>query len=1431
MEKSIKKVAIALAMLPLMAFDFQFSVAFSQSIQPIYSFVRGPANQIGYNIELTLGPDGNFYGTAAEGGRYGSGTVFQVTTNGVLTILYSFTGGSDGNLPDVALTLGSDGNFYGTTEGGTVFKVTTNGVLTTLVTNLSYSISGFTLGTDGNFYGTASQGNSDGAVFEMTTNGVLTTLASFAGTNGAYPEGVLTLGPDGNFYGTTRSGGGTGDGTVFRVTTNGVLTTLASFAGTNGADPQTALTLGPDGNFYGIAGGGGGTMFKVTTSGVLTSVASSIGNLYLEGSLILGPDGNFYGASQWEGSNGAVFELTTNGVLSWLYFFTGGGDGANPAGELVLGPNGEFYGTTSSVNFAGGGPGGGTVFEVTTNGILTTLVNFGSADGDPARLTLGPGVLYGTTQLGGSNDFGAVFEVTTNGLLTRLHSFNWLQADGSNSGGATPLAALTPGPDGNFYGTTSEGGSNGDGTVFEVTINGVFTALASFANTNGASPEAALTLGPDGNLYGTASSGGSSGDGTVFRVTTNDVLITLDNFAGGNGADPYDALILGPDGNFYGTASGGGSNGNGTVFEVTTNGTLTTLYTFSATVYDETSGLSTNYDGANPYASLILGPDGNFYGTTFYGGSNGNGTVFEVATNGTFTTLHTFALAVYDSANSNNTNNEGAYPYAGLILGPDGSFYGTTFSGGSNGFGTVFKATTNGLLTTLYSFTGGNDGANPYAGLTLGPDGNFYGTTSSGGDGGSGAIYRLDLAPSIIQQPANQSVSSGNEAGFSVTLFGTAPYSFQWLSNGVPILNGTNGTLNISNAITADEARYSVIATNAWGSITSSVANLVVGYAPMIATQPQSVIVTNGALASFTVSATGTPPLSYQWQLNETNLIDGGSFSGSDTTNLIVHPVTTNDVGNYTVIVANSFGSVTSSVANLAVEVPPYIIREPQNVNATNGALANFTVFAGGAPPLLYQWQLNGTNLTDGGAFSGSSTTNLVVVPANTNNAGNYRVIITNGLGSVTSTVAGLVVVMQPYIIREPQNVIVTNGAPASFTVFAAGTPPLSYQWFFNGTNLTDGGAFSGSATTSLSVNRATTNQIGSYAVIVTNDWGSVTSSVAKLTMLLPSQNLFVASQGTVYEFGPSGVGITFASGLFDITALAVNSAGDLFVSDGFGKIYEYTPMGVGSIFPTSLTGVATAMAFSGTNLFVSAGYFNGYIEEIAPNGGLESYFSYGPVGDGLAFNTSGDLFVAVTYSNSIVEIGKNIGQFGQNGQITFASGLDEPEGLAFNSASNLFVANWANGYVYEFTNSFGTLNTNPITFAVGNAPYGLAFDNAGDLFIANQEGNNITEVSTNGTQTTFASNINLPSALAISPPLIPASIQPNVQATATGGTFTFSWLPLNTYPPVGYQIQYTTNLMSGWSNIGSIITNGVTSFTTAIGYNPQNYYRVQIVQ
>jgi uncharacterized repeat protein (TIGR03803 family) len=449
-------------------------------------------------------------------------------------------------------------------------------------------------------------------------------------------------------------------------------------------------------------------------------------------------------------------------------------------------------------------------------------------------------------------------------ILTVLHQFSALESY-TNSDGAKPLGGLTQSQDGSFYGTTEMGGTNGDGTIFKITPPGAFVLVHAFSafvgNTNedGAYPEATLTLGSDGSLYGTSSGGGSNGNyGTVFKITTNDTLVTLHTFNFYDGENPAAPLVLAGDGNFYGAAVLGGTNDNGTLFEITSNGTFQTLYEFSF-ASNSPADIYTNSDGSRPYG-LTLGRDGNFYGTTAFGGTNGNGTVFQFTTNRVFNLLHTFSLQ-----DTNGQNADGASPQAPLTQGLDGGFYGTTpnggayalgtifrvntnskfstilsfnyFTNGGNpyapllldhglfygtagdfdvGAGTIFQVTSNGAATVLYSFSqpdtnsDNGDGAYPETGLTLGRDGNFYGTTSSGGNNGAGVVFRLTFPTLSVSDVGNLVVLSWptNQSGFFLQST-TNLDNPAWTATPAPLVVG--GQFVVSNAPSGTSTFYRLI--------------------------------------------------------------------------------------------------------------------------------------------------------------------------------------------------------------------------------------------------------------------------------------------------------------------------------------------------------------------------------------------------------------------------------------------------------------------------------------------------------------------------------------------------------------------------------------------------------------------------------------------
>jgi len=442
-----------------------------------------------------------------------------------------------------------------------------------------------------------------------------TTLHMFDAADGWYPSGGLVRGADGNLYGTTLYGGtntacyATSCGTIFKITLSGMLTTLYYFcalgypACTDGEWPL-GLIQATNEDFYGTTALGGANQCQL--------------NGYTNGC-------------------GTVFKMTPSGTLTRLYSFcaqSGCPDGQSPAG-LIQGTDGNFYGTTE---------------------------------------------LGGASQCPSGGGCGTVFKMTPGGTLTTLHTF-----DGSDGSG--PQAALVQGTDGNFYGTTSGGGANlalgdGGGTVFKITPGGTLTTLYSFCAQSGCAdgclPEAGLIQATNGDFYGTTANGGANtscngGCGTVFNMTPSGTLMTLYSFCaqGGcaDGENPNGGLVQAANGDFYGTTFDGGVNCplacGGTAFKITPSGTLTTLHGFCA------QDAPSCTDGDNPDAGLAQATSGYLYGTTADGGIGGNGTIFSLSVG-----LGPSVPAV----NAGGVLNSGSYTTQGVAPGSIVSIFGTNLA-------------------------------------------------------------------------------------------------------------------------------------------------------------------------------------------------------------------------------------------------------------------------------------------------------------------------------------------------------------------------------------------------------------------------------------------------------------------------------------------------------------------------------------------------------------------------------------------------------------------------------------------------------------------------------------------------------------------------------------------------------------------------------
>ncbi len=346
--------------------------------------------------------------------------------------------------------------------------------------------------------------------------------------------------------------------------------------------------------------------------------------------------------------------------------------------------------------------------------------------------------------------------------FTVLHNFT------GGEDGQWPYAGVTLDRAGNLYGTAShgaDGGGSGQGTAYKLTHAGsgwTFNTLFAFESPGGWQPQARIIFGPDGALYGTTFAGGSNGNGTVYNLRPNPTACPMPcpwtaTFLHGFGGDhdgsypTYGDIIFDQAHNIYGTALGGGDYGYGVVYELTSSGTESVLYSFSGT------------DGGMPYGGVTFDNAGNLYGTTSEGGLSGYGTVFAL----------TYAVGVGWTEHTlyNFTNgSDGSYPIAGLIFDQSGNLYGATINGGSGGGGTVFELSpSNGswTLNTIYSFTGyyANSNCGPESALVMDGAGNLYGATACDGANDFGSVFMLTLSNGIWSQTVLHDFTGGGDGG------------------------------------------------------------------------------------------------------------------------------------------------------------------------------------------------------------------------------------------------------------------------------------------------------------------------------------------------------------------------------------------------------------------------------------------------------------------------------------------------------------------------------------------------------------------------------------------------------------------------------------------------------------------------------------------
>jgi uncharacterized repeat protein (TIGR03803 family) len=1139
--------------------------------------------------------NGVLYGTTYGGGTNGYGTVFKLNTNGTgFAVLKHFTGQTDGSQPSCSLVL-SGTTLYGTTTGGgtngdgTVFKINTDGSDYTVLKDFDASsdggwpesglvLSGTTL------YGTASWGGAasgNGTVFKLNNDGSgFAVLKDFTNSSdGTGPNAGLIL-SGGTLYGTTIEGGSSGYGTVFKLNNDGsAFAVLKDFTNwTDGANCWSGLLLSNT-TLFGTASAGGnygyGAVFSLETDGsdftVITSFAGGDGT-QPGGNLLLVVT-NFYGTTRSGGAsgNGTIFKVNLDGSgYAVLKEFTGD-DGAYPNGSLTVSGT-TLYGLTCY----GGSNGCGTVFKIETDGSgftslyqFSALISNGSvntnADGGfpQAGLVLSSTTLYGTAASGGMNGNGVVFEVNTDGSgYTLLHTFSATAWDGSewtNADGALPSSSLTLSGT-TLYGTTGGGSSNGWGTVFAMNTNGSgYTLLKQFAHdTDGGSPTTGLLLSGT-TLYGALGSGGGPWNGAVFRIERDGTSYTvLKRFAFGDGVYPLGGLTL-SGATLFGTMSAGGTVANGTVFQVNPDGGgFAVLKDFAGS------------DGNSPQGGLVMSGAA-LYGTATYGGGLNGGLLFSLSPGPPTISVPPQSQTIPVGATIDFEVQATGWPAA------------LAYQWYFNGANALSGATNSTLELTNVLFA--------QSGAYTVVISNLYGSVTS-------AVATLLVEdPFINSQPSSQSAGVGDTVQFIVDALGTAPLSFQWLKDGTNlnddarISGAQTAILTLSNVLAADAGGYSVIVTNVSGSVTSLVATLSVAD-PFIRTPPLSQTADPWQTVQFSVLAGGTQPLSYQWLKDGTNLNNGGRISGAQTATLAISNVFGGDAGQYSVLVSNTSGNVTSSPAVLTVNTAAYAVLHYFSGN--DGAFPRARLLLSGTT--LYGTTCYGGITNDINDY-GCGT----VFKVNTDGSG-FTVLHSFNGSDGQYTFSDLVLSGSTLYGTTPYTVFKINTDGTGFTVLCSFGGELRTGLVLSGTTLF-GTTFFGGSYNSGTVFKINTDGTGFTAL--KNFTGGSDGGDLESALVLSGTTLY----GTTLQGGLTNQYYPYSCG----TVFKINTDGS-----GFSTLYRFT--GINAENPAGQLGLSGGTLYGITdsaNSYHAPNY--GVVYKVSTGGGaftvLKDYPAGGPDG------------------------------------------------------------------------------------------------------------------------------------------------------------------------------------------------------------------------
>ena len=1403
----------------------------------------------------------------------------KVNTNGIISTIagngsatYAGDGGQATNASlyfPTGIAFDATGNLYIADYANyRIRKVDTNGIITTVAGSGSYGFSG-----DGGAATNASLANPIGVACDVSgdvciadyynnrirkvdTNGIITTVAGknvqgFSEDGGAatnaslyYPYGVA-CGVSGNVYIADHY-----NDRIRKVDTNGIITTMAGgvvggFVGDGGTATNASLNE-PEGvacdvfgNLY-IADTYDSRIRKVDTSGIITTLvgksssgysgdggAATNATLYYPSGVASDATGNLYIAD--------TVNARIRKVLLYAGYptFTLNNIGASNAGNYSVVITSPYGSVTSQV--------------------ATLAVAFSPTIAiQPFSQTNLPGttVNFNITAIGtGPFTYQWLFNGTNlpNNIITTVagNGSNGFAGDGglATSGSLHYPNGVTFDAFGNLYVADYD-----NNRIRKVATNGIIITVAGknnrgYSGDGGAATNASLqnpsavAFDASGNLYIA-----DTLNCRIRKVGTNRIIITV----AGNGSYGYSgdggaatnaglyypvAVVFDSLGNLYIA-----DQDNNRIRKVDTNGIITTVAGNGPT-YPATGSYSGD-GGAATNASLYY-PSGVAFDVigNFYIADNGNNRIRKVATNGIITTVAGNGSRTYAGDGGAATNASLYWP-SGVTFDSSGNLYIADY--GNN---RIREVATNGIITSVAGSSAsgyfGDGGAATNAGLY---------NPSSVAFNFSGNMY--------IADSANNRIRAVSFAGYP-----------------------TNLTLLAVSALNAGS--YTVVVTSSYGSVTSVVALLTVAAPAIITSQPASQLAAVGSSPSFSVAVAGSGPFGYEWFFAGTNLIQAGTNSS-----LMLPGISTNNAGNYTVVITNAYGSVTSAIATLTVAALPTITVQPTSLVTAVGSSASFSVSVIGSGPFGYEWFFAGTNLVQ----SGTNST-LTLASITTNNAGSYMVVITNIIGSATSQVATLTVGFPPLVATQPASQTNLAGTAVSFSVAVTGTGPFTYQWQFNGTNLP---------------NNIITTVAGNGTNGYSGDGGPATSAnlYGPACMAFDSfGNLYFADQSnnrirkvdtngvitTVAGNGPSQYGSGGYSGDGGLATnaalgwppgIAVDGVGNLFIADrNNGRIRKVDTNGI----ITTVAGEGSGGTFGGAatnlslgkpegvaldnagNLFFADGFDNAIfkvdtndiITSVAGNGGAATNAWLNQPW-GLALDNLGNLFIADTFSDRVRKVATNgvittvagngsAGYSGDGGAAPNAM-LDMPSSVALDHAGNLFIAENANACIRKVDTN-GLITTvagqgqhgghsgdgGAATNAMLNGPRGVALDNAGNLFIGDFFNNRIREVHFAGYPTLVMTNVSATNAGNYSvvitspygsvtssiatltvdtPPFI--STQPQNRTAPAGGSTNFNVTAGGT-PPLNYQWWMTASPQSNATAVpvvyyGFVVAASITS-------------------